>query len=101
MARIPPPRGTLCIAIYGFLIAQRDAIPPRDRSIRANSKNLPFPVVTDPAAPPIRVQRHVPDSIATLHRLLVVAVAQTLQRCPWCTRISYLRKKPKETRRNL
>jgi hypothetical protein len=37
------------------------------------SRNLPFPPVTDPAAPPIRPQRHVPNSIATMHHLLIVA----------------------------
>ena len=39
-------------------------VPPRDLVSPGDSRNLCFPVVTDPAAPPIRPQRHVPDSIA-------------------------------------
>ena len=76
--------GTLCIAVYGFLISQREIIPPQDLIAPGNSKNLPFPIVTDPAAPPIRPQRHVPNSIATLHQYLIVAIARTLPRCPYC-----------------
>jgi hypothetical protein len=43
-------------------------------------------VVTDPAAPPIRPQRHVPNSIATIRRFLAVAIATTLLRCQCCMR---------------
>ena len=50
------------------------------------SRNLPYPKVTDPAAPPIRPQRHVPNSITTVHRRLAVAIARTLPRCPCCAR---------------
>ena len=42
------------------------------------------PRVTDPAAPPIRPERHIPNSIATLRRRLTVALASTLERCPCC-----------------
>jgi len=48
------------------------------------SKNLPYPKVIDLKAPPIRTERHVPDSIATIRRRLTVALA--LSRCPCCTR---------------
>jgi SRSO17 transposase len=78
--------GTLCIAAYGFLITERDTIPPQDLVPPGGSRNLPFPAVTDPAAPPIRPERHVPSSIATLHRRLVFAIARTLPRCPCCAR---------------
>ena len=78
--------GTLCITVYGFLISEREMIPPQDLIAPGNSKNLPFPIVTDPAAPPIRPQRHVPNSIATLHQRLIVAIARALPRCPYCTR---------------
>jgi hypothetical protein len=33
---------------------------------------------------PIPPQRHVPNSIATIHRMLVVALATTLWRCQRC-----------------
>jgi hypothetical protein len=58
----------------------QDLVPP------GASGNLPFPEVTDPAAPPIRPQRHVPNSIATMHRILLVAIARMLPRCPCCAR---------------
>ena len=48
------------------------------------AKRLSFPTVQDPAAPPIRPERHVPNSIATLRRRLAIALASTLARCPCC-----------------
>ena len=78
--------GTLCIAAYGFLVSERETIPP-SAPHRAGSLAKPaYPKVTDPAAPPIRPQRHVPNSIATIHRRLAVAIARTLPRCPCCAR---------------
>ena len=75
---------TLCIAAYGFLIAERGAIPPQDHVSPRRSRDLPFPTVTDPEAPPIRPERHIPNSIATIRRRLIVALARTLPRCPCC-----------------
>jgi DDE superfamily endonuclease len=40
--------------------------PPQDLVAPRCSRNLPFPTVTDPEAPPLRTQRHVPNSIATM-----------------------------------
>ena len=70
---------TLCIAAYGFLVSEREPFPPRDRVPPPGSRDLPFPKVTDPEAPPIRPERHIPDSIATLRRRLTVALARTLR----------------------
>lgn len=75
---------TLCIAAYGFLISERETIPPPDQVPPGSSKNLPFPTVTDPEAPPIRPERHIPNSIATLRRRLTVDLAKRLGRCPCC-----------------
>jgi hypothetical protein len=88
--------GTLCIAAYGFLISERETIPPQDHVPPGCSRNLPFPVVTDPAAPPLRPQRHIPNSIATIHCAMVVAIARMLPRCPCCAR-----RFPRNPRRNL
>ena len=88
--------GTLCIAAYGFLVSERETIPPQDQLAPGASRNLPYPTVTDPEAPPIRPDRHVPNSIATVHRRLAVAIARTLPRCPCCAR-SFTR----NVRRNL
>jgi hypothetical protein len=65
--------GLLCIAAYGFLISERETIPPPDHVPPGGSRNLPSPVVTDSAAPPLRPQRHIPNSIATVHCAMVVA----------------------------
>ena len=75
---------SLCIAAYGFLIAERGALPPQDRVSPRSSRDLPFPTVTDPEVPPIRPERHIPNSIATVRRRLIVALARTLPRCPCC-----------------
>ena len=75
---------TLCIAAYGFLISERETIPPSDLVPPRCSRNLPFPTVTDPEAPPLRPERHIPNSIATMRRRLVLALVRTLPRCPCC-----------------
>ena len=78
--------GTLCIAAYGFLVSERETIPP---SGPRRTGSLAKPALPDgyrPRAPPLRPQRHVPNSIATIHRTLAVAIARTLPRCPCCAR---------------
>ena len=72
---------TLCIAAYGFLIRERAAIPP---STPGGAKHLAYPSVPDPKAPPIRPERHIENSIATIRRQLTVALARNLLRCPCC-----------------
>ena len=77
---------TLCIAAYGFLIAERETIPPSGHPLGlpapAASKHLTFPPVQAPDDPPLRPERHVPNSIATLRRRIAVALARELPRCP-------------------
>jgi SRSO17 transposase len=75
---------TLCIAAYGFLIAERAAFPPQDQATRENPKRLSFPAVIDPADPPLRPERHLSNSISTLRRRLIIALANRLPRCPCC-----------------
>jgi hypothetical protein len=58
-------QATLSIAAYGFLIAERETIPPQDIPAPGESKSLPFPIVQDPRNPPLCPQRRVPNSIAT------------------------------------
>jgi hypothetical protein len=38
----------------------------------------------DPEAPPLRPERHVSNSIATLRRRLIVKLVASLSRCPCC-----------------
>src|SRR3954471_13648865 len=69
--------------------------PPQDLPARS-SRHLTFPPVIDPAAPPIRPERHVPNSIATMRRRLTVALAQSLERCPCCA--THFRRPPHHSR---
>jgi hypothetical protein len=75
---------TLCIAAYGFLISERETIPPSAPRSTAISRRLSFPKVIDPEAPPLRPERHIPNSIATIRRRLVLAFVKNLPRCPCC-----------------
>ena len=43
---------TLCIAAYGFLISERETIPPQALPPPRSSRNLPFPNITDPERRP-------------------------------------------------
>jgi SRSO17 transposase len=76
---------SLCIAAYGFLILERSAFPPQPAGA---AKNLRFPAVPDPYAPPIRPERHVPNSITTMRKRLTIALAKSLYRCPCCQTVS-------------
>ena len=60
--------------------------PPQQEPARFSSRNLPFPKVSDPAAPPLRPERHVPNSIATVRRYLDAGLVALLPRCPCCAR---------------
>ena len=48
---------TLCIAAYGFLISERETISPSGPRSAWPSRNLPYPTIIDPEAPPLRPQR--------------------------------------------
>jgi len=52
----------------------------------AAARRLSFPPVTDPEVPPLRPERHIPNSIATLRRRMIVALTKRLSRCPCCAR---------------
>jgi SRSO17 transposase len=81
----------------GFITTQRCAsrlmacsspsgalFPPRQSSGHHPSKHLPYPQITNPAAPPIRPERHVANSISTLRTTIARALARSLPRCPCC-----------------
>jgi SRSO17 transposase len=76
---------TLCIAAYAFLIAERARLPPSAAGGAVKFAALGLPEnYARPEAPPVRPERHVPNSIATMRRHLIVALAGTLARCPCC-----------------
>ena len=75
---------TLCIAAYGFLIAERGALPPSGPTPATlwSGSGLPDSYRPRGAADPTRT--NVLNSIATMRRRLIVALARTLPRCPCC-----------------
>ena len=75
---------TMCIAAYGFLISERGAIPPSEGRCEILLPQPALPAGCDPEAPPLRPERHVPNSIASMRRRLIVGIARALPRCPCC-----------------
>jgi hypothetical protein len=76
LARFSPPRDTLHRSITASLSASGKRFSPQPRG---SGKCLRYTKVSDPAAPPIRPQRHVENSIATIRKQLAVALAKTLR----------------------
>jgi hypothetical protein len=62
---------TLCLAAYGFLIAERALFPPSGPRYVGRPTAAAVSPVNDPAVPPLRPERHIPNSIATLRRRLI------------------------------
>ena len=76
---------TLCIAAYGYLISERETISPlRNAFHQVVQRELQFPKLTARGGPPLRPERHVPNSIATIRRRLSAALVAMLSRCPCC-----------------
>ena len=74
---------TLCIAAYGFLISERETIPPKPCSI-ALFAAAALPKDYRPRGAAVAPERHISNSIATMRRQLAIALARTLSRCPCC-----------------
>src|SRR5579864_6923126 len=49
-------------------IASQDLVAP------GRSRHLRYPTITNPEAPPLRAERHIPNSIATMRRRLIAAI---------------------------
>jgi hypothetical protein len=62
--------------------------PPQRGLPPTAQRRLAFPKISDRAALPLRTERHVPNSIATMRRALAAAIALNLARCPCCARIN-------------
>ena len=75
---------TMCIAAYGFLISERETIPPQDLVPPRSYRRLSYPTVIDLEDPPLRPERHIANSIATMRVRLINALIKTLPRCPCC-----------------
>ena len=73
---------TLCIAAYGFLISERETIPPSGPAAAARLKK---PAVSKGYRPRGAANpANEPNSIASLHRRIAVALARSLPRWPCC-----------------
>jgi SRSO17 transposase len=75
---------SLCIAAYGFLVSERETSPPQAVPEPNAAGDLAFPLITDPEVLPLRTQRHMPNSIATLRLRLARTLVRALPRCPCC-----------------
>jgi len=74
---------TLAVAAYGFLVSERSLIPPpQRRALQRSSKHLAYPKVIDPAVPPLRPERHVANSTATIRVKLAHLRVRRLPICP-------------------
>jgi hypothetical protein len=73
---------TLCIAAYGFLVAERCLFFPQRTP--SNFAYPPCQAASNPGALPIRTERHNPYSMATLRRHIATHLARGLPRCPCC-----------------
>src|SRR5215475_5663049 len=72
--------------------------PPQElAAARRSSKRLAYPEGSDPAAPPLRPERRVPTSIASIRTRLIRALVRTLHRCPCCQHVNT----PEPTRRRI
>ena len=58
--------------------------PPRRHIAPCSARRLPYPRVGARGDLPLRPERHVPTSIATLRRRLIVGITKRLPRCPCC-----------------
>jgi hypothetical protein len=77
---------SLSIAAYGFLIAERCLFPLGGNSSAGGSKHLRYPPASSRGALPVRPERHVPHSIASICRQLTARLVEALPRCPCCLR---------------
>jgi hypothetical protein len=80
---------TLCIATYGFLISEREAIPPLGQRDAVLIEEPGLPDGYRPANLPIRPERHVTNSITSVRVAIASAIARTLPRCPCCQRLAH------------
>jgi SRSO17 transposase len=60
--------------------------PPQKQPPPSSSRKLQFPRLIGRGDPPLRPERHVPNSIASIRRRLNAALVSTLSRCPCCIR---------------
>ena len=75
---------TLCIAAYGFLVAERNRFSPRPVPVIWDSPPWGRRRASGPADRRARPERHNPHSIATLRIILARVLLRQLPHCPFC-----------------
>src|SRR6267143_2024657 len=73
----------------------RRRFPPQDLVPPRRSRSLPYPTIIDPEDLPLRPERHVPNSIATMRVRLSRALSKTIIRCPCCGAVAASRTRRK------
>jgi len=75
---------TLCIAAYGFLVAERSRFSPLPAPVNWTYAPRKFRPSSGLAAHRVRAERHNPHSIATLRTQLARFLLKQLSCCPFC-----------------
>jgi SRSO17 transposase len=75
---------TLCIAAYGFLVAERTRFSPQPAPDNWSYAPRRFQPGSSPAALRVRAERHNPLSIATLRIRIARILLRQLPCCPFC-----------------
>jgi hypothetical protein len=75
---------TLCIAAYGFLVAEKSRFSPRPVQASWSSVRRRSRTPTSPGAEPGHGRRADPHSIASLRQKVAKALLGQLSRCPFC-----------------
>src|SRR3954463_15548401 len=83
----PPPSATPPTA---FCSPKGRHFPPQPNEAPHSSKRLPFPQPTGHGELPIRPERHVANSIATMRVRIARDLARRMPRCPCCHRLIQL-----------
>ena len=79
---------TLCIAAYGFLISERETIPPCGPRSTALFPELAVPNSYRPRGSPATARAYIPNSIATMRRRLIGALVEPCRDVPAAMRQS-------------
>lgn len=75
---------TLCIAAYGFLVAERSRFPPPPAPANWNYPRLNCRRTSARVAAPLSCGRHNPHSVAALRRTIAGFLIRQLPCCPFC-----------------
>src|SRR4029077_4771116 len=84
LARLPPSRNAVHRGLWIPDLRAGDDSPLRNAFHRVVQRNYNSRSLPPKGGPPLRPERHVPNSIATIRRRLSAALVAMLSRCPCC-----------------